>query len=213
MRARLCIVLLPVLALLGAPGCASSVKSSQMRVISAPPATVREIAIEVDTQAAGTEREQAALRTGLRDAFAALGYQVESGDLVLKATITKLHLGDTAANVTHGLGIGKDTIDVSVALSDSTGAPCVTFLVHGAAIDKRYSDLDGVIRDVAKKIAEEVKRASKYEEGTVPETETLGNAARAGWSLPLRSGPAPRAEGVDGHDLPEKEGVRLSVQT
>ena len=161
MRARPWIVVLPVLALLGAAWCASSITSSQMRVISAPPAAVGAIAIEVDTELPYIEGYQASLRRDLRDAFAALGYRVDSGDLVLKVTITKLHLGDTAANVTLGLGIGKDTIDVNVALSDSTGAPRMTFLVHGAAIDKRYADLDGVIRGVARNIAEEVKRASR----------------------------------------------------
>jgi hypothetical protein len=92
-----------------------------MRVISAPPASARAIAIEVDTQVPGIERDEAALRTGLRNEFATLGYQVDSGDLVLKATITKLHRGDTSANVTFGLGIGSDTIDVSVAHGDSRG--------------------------------------------------------------------------------------------
>ena len=161
MRANPWIVLLPALALLGAPGCASSIKSSQVRVIAAPPAAARAIAIEVDTELPYIEEYQASLRRDLQDEFAALGYRVGSGDLALKATITKLHLGDTAANVTLGLGIGKDTIDVSVALSDSTHAPRMTFVVHGAAIDKRYVDLNGVISGVARKVAEEVKRASK----------------------------------------------------
>lgn len=155
------------IALLAAPalaltlGCASSVKGSQMRIIAAPPATARTIAIEVDSQVPGVEQDQATLSAALRREFAALGYQVDSAPLALKATITKLHRGNSAANVTLGLGIGKDTIDVSVALSEANTAPYMTFLVHGAAIDKRYSDLGTVIGDVAKKIAEEVKRASK----------------------------------------------------
>ena len=171
MRYRPLVILVPLLGIVGAPGCASSIKDSQMRVVTAPPAAVRSIAIEVNTDvpdlsavpeaARYVEEYRAHLRACLRDEFAALGYQVDAGGLVVKATITKLHFGDTAANVTFGLGIGKDTIDVGVELSDAAGAPYMTFAVHGAAVDKRYSDLHGVTRGVAKKIAEDVKRASR----------------------------------------------------
>jgi hypothetical protein len=142
-------------------GCTSTISESQMRVSNAPPASVRALTIKVESLVPDTEGDQATLLAALRHEFAALGYQVDSGDLIVKATVTRLDRGSTAANVFLGLGIGSDSIDVRVEVTDSSGKRYMDFLDQGSVLDKRYSDMNGVIKGIAKRIAADIQQASR----------------------------------------------------
>ncbi len=149
---------LAAVALILSTGCASTAEITQVRVTSAAPTGVQALTIKVESLVPDVEGEQATLLASLRNELKAMGYQVDSGEIVLTATITGLDRGSTIANVVVGLGVGSDDIDIHVKLSDAGGSPYSTFLARGSAVDKRYADMNGVVRALGKKIAEQVSQ-------------------------------------------------------
>lgn len=142
-------------------GCALTIRDSEMSITNAPPANSQAILITVETPVPNIQGDQYTLLVALRKEFTASGYRLESGGLILRATITRLHRGNNMLNLLLQLGLGSDVIDVRVEVSDTNGTSYMTFLVRGEVLDKRYAEMSEVIRGIATRIAADIKQASQ----------------------------------------------------
>ena len=125
----------------------------------AAPAGARSVSVIVDGVVPDIDAAQSALRAALLREFAARGFRTDGGEMAVRVTVTKHTKGSPIANAMVGFGYASDDIDVRVELSDAGGAPYGSFVVRGRALDKRYSDIYGVVREMAKKIVLEVRRS------------------------------------------------------
>lgn len=143
-------------------GCASTASVHDVVRTHSLETSRRDLVLTIDKTQHNERGEATALENGLARELARAGYRVGNQGLVVHAKVTDVRRGNDVANAMVGLGAGQDTVDVAVRVVEPNGKQVVAFSVRGAAVDKRYSDLNEVLaEDVPKRIVQQLRHTNE----------------------------------------------------